>query len=84
MPQHCNQVELLQCAGFEMVVWVVEWRCIFEMDVDGVVDGKVVEAKEWEESCTRTSTPDELHFTEAVAEHKSEMNEQLVGHNMYL
>ena len=25
-----------------MVVWVVEWGCIFEMDVDGVVAGQVV------------------------------------------
>ena len=41
-----------------------------------------MEAKEWEESCTRASTLDEVHSTEAVAELKSEMNEQLVGHNM--
>jgi len=25
-----------------MVVWVVEWGCIFEMDVDGFVVGQVV------------------------------------------
>ena len=43
---------------------------------------QVVEAKEWEESCNRASTPDEVHSTEAVAEHKSETNEQLVGQNM--
>jgi len=42
----------------------------------------VVEANEWEESCTGASTLDEVHSTEAVVEHKSEMNEQLVGHNM--
>ena len=42
MPQLCNWVELFQCAGLEMVVWVVEWGCIFEMDVDGVVVGQVV------------------------------------------
>ena len=43
---------------------------------------QVVEAKECDETCTRSSTHDEVHSTEAVAEHKSEMNEQLVGHNM--
>ena len=42
MPQLCNWVELFQCAGLEMVVWVVKWGCIFEMDVDGVVVGQVV------------------------------------------
>ena len=36
-----------------------------------------MEAKEWEESCTGASTPDEVHSTEVVAKHKSEMNEQL-------
>ena len=77
MPQLCNWVELFQCAGLEMVVWVVEWGCIFEMDVDGVVIGRVVEANEWEESCTGASTPDEMHSIEAMAEHKSETNEQL-------
>lgn len=35
--QHCKWAELLQCVGLEMVVHVVEWECIFEMDVDGVV-----------------------------------------------
>ena len=35
-----------------------------------------MEAKEWEESCTGTSTPDEVHSTEVVVEHKSETNEQ--------
>ena len=47
-----------------------------------VVVEQVVEEKEREECCTRDSTPDEVHSTEAVAEHKSEMDEQLVGHNM--
>jgi len=28
--------------GLEMVVQVVQWGCIFEMDVDGVVVGQVV------------------------------------------
>ena len=42
---------------------------------------QVVEAKEWEESCTRASTPDEMHSTEVVAEHRIEMNEWLVGHD---
>jgi len=40
----------------------------------------VVEAKEWDESCTGASTPDEVHSTEAVVKHKSEMNEQLEKH----
>jgi len=66
----------------ETMVRVVEWGCIFEMDVDGVVVGQVVEAKEWEESCTGASTPDEVHSTESVAEHKSEMNEQLEKHGI--
>ena len=41
-----------------------------------------MEEKEWEESCTGASTPDEVHSTEAVAEHKSEMNEQLFEHGI--
>ena len=82
MCQHCNWVELLQCAGLEMVVWVFEWVCIFEMDVDGVVAGQVVKAKEREESCTGASTLDEVHSTEAVAEHKSETNEHLDKHGI--
>lgn len=82
MPQLCNWVELLHCMVLEMVVWVVEWRCVFEMDVDGVVVGQVVEANEREGSCTGASTLDEVHSTEAVTKHKSEMNEQLVGNNM--
>ena len=49
-----------------------------------VVDEQVVEENERDESCTGVSTPDKVHSTEAVAEHKSEMNEQLVGHNMDL
>ena len=49
-----------------------------------VVVEQVVEEKEWEESCTGASTPNEVHSTEAVAELKSETNEQLVGHNMDL
>jgi len=75
VPQLYNLVELFQCAGFEMVVRVVEWGCIFEMDLDGVMVGQVVEAKERKESCTGASTPDEVHSTEAVAEHRGEMDE---------
>ena len=75
MPQLCNWVELLQCAGLKMVVWVAEWGCIFEMDVDGVVVGQVMEEKEWEESCTGASTPDEVHSTEVVAKHRGEIDE---------
>ena len=42
-----------------------------------VVVEQVVEEKEQEESCIGVSTPDEVHSNEAVAEHKSETNEQL-------
>ncbi len=65
-----------------MVVWVVEWGCIFEMDVDGVVKRQVVEENEREESCTGASTPDEVHSIEVMAEHKSETNEQLDRHGI--
>ena len=68
--------------GLEMVVQVVEWECIFEMDVDGVVVRQVVEAEEREERCIGASTPDEMHSTEVMAEHRVEMNEQLVGHDI--
>ena len=37
VPHHCKWVELLQCVGLEMVVQVVEWEWISEMDVVGVV-----------------------------------------------
>lgn len=86
--------------AFEMVR-VDEWRCEFEMEMDGivvgwafgaalveeeamVVDEQEVEENEWDESGTGASTPDKVHSTEAVAKHKGEMNEQLVGHNMDL
>jgi len=36
VPQYCEWDEL-HCVGLEMVVWVVEWEWIFEMDVVGVV-----------------------------------------------
>ena len=36
-----------------------------------------MEENEWDESCTRASTPDKVHSTEVVDEHKSEMNEPL-------
>jgi len=42
----------------------------------------VVEAKEQEESCIGASTPNEMHSTEAVVEHRLEMNGWLVGHDM--
>ena len=45
---------------------------------------EVVEEKKCEECCIGASIPDEVHSTEAVDEHKSEMNEKLVGHNMDL
>ena len=40
-----------------------------------VVVEQVVEEKEREESCTGASTPDEVHSTEIVAEHRGEMDE---------
>jgi len=49
-----------------------------------VADEQVVEEKKRDESCTGASTLDEVHSTKVVAEHKSETNEQLVGHNMDL
>lgn len=65
-----------------MVVQVVEWECIFEMEVDGVVVGQEVEAEEWEERCIGASTPDEMHSTEVEAEHRVEMNGWPVRHDM--
>ena len=44
--------------------------------------GQVVEEKEQEESYIGASTPDEMHSTEVVAEHRIEMNEQVVGHDI--
>lgn len=41
-----------------------------------------VEAKEREESCTGASTPDKVNSTEAVAKHRGEMDEQLIGHEI--
>jgi len=43
---------------------------------------QVVEEKEQEKCCTVASTADEVHSTEALAERRGEMDEQLVGHNM--
>lgn len=43
-----------------------------------------MEENKREECCIWASTPNEVHSTKVVAEHKSEMNEQLVGHNMDL
>ncbi len=65
-----------------MVVQIVEWECIFEMDVDGVVVGQVVEAEEREERCIGASTLDEMHSTEVATEHRVEMNGWLVGHDI--
>ena len=91
MPQHCNWVELLQCAGLEMVVphyilagpvcysglgsvKQVFGVALVEQEVMVVVE-QVVEAKVREEICTGASTPDEVHSTEVVAEHRGEMDE---------
>lgn len=38
VPQHCKWVEILHCVGLEMVVQVVEWEWIYEMDVVELVD----------------------------------------------
>ena len=41
VPQHCKWVEILHGVGLEMVVQVVEWGWIYEMDVVVVeVDGR--------------------------------------------
>ena len=40
-----------------------------------VVAELVVEEEWWEESCIEASTPVEVHSTEAVAGHVSDMNE---------
>ena len=37
VPHHCKWVELFPFVGLEMVVQVVEWEWIFEMDVVEVV-----------------------------------------------
>ena len=37
LPQRCKLTELLHYVGLEMVVQVIEWEWIFEMDVVGVV-----------------------------------------------
>jgi len=42
----------------------------------------VVEVEEQEESCIRASTPDEMHSTEVVAEHRIEMKGWLLGHDI--
>ena len=44
--------------------------------------GQVVKAKEWEEGCIGASTPDEVHSTEVVVEHRIEMNGWLFGNDM--
>lgn len=49
-----------------------------------VVDEQVVEENERDESCIGASTSDKVHSTEAMVEHKTETNEQLVAHNMDL
>ena len=43
---------------------------------------QVVEENEREECCTMASTPDEVHSTEVVVEHKNEMEEQLVEYDI--
>jgi hypothetical protein len=80
MVPHYILVEPVCCSGSGSVeqafgVALVEQEAM-------VVVEQVVEAKEWEESCTGASTPDEMHSTEVVAEHRIEMNEQLVGHDI--
>ena len=47
-----------------------------------VVVEQVVEAKWWEESCTRASTPVAVHSTEVVVEHENETNEQQVEYGI--
>lgn len=47
-----------------------------------VVVEQVAEAKEREESCTGASTLNEMHSTKVAVEHRIEMNERLVGHDI--
>ena len=47
-----------------------------------VVVEQVMEAKKQDKSCTGASTSDEVHSTEVVAEHKSEMNELQEEHDI--
>ena len=41
-----------------------------------------MEEKEWEEICIGASTPDEMHSIEVVAEHRTEMHEEIVVHDI--
>ena len=64
-------------SSVEQVFWVV----LVEQEVMVAVE-QVADTKEWEESCAGASTLDEVHSTKVGAEHKSEMNEQLVEHGI--
>jgi len=80
MVTHYTLVEPIYCLGSDLAgkafgVSLVEQEAM-------VVVGQVVEEKEWEESRIRASTPDEVHSTKVVAEHRIEMNGWLVGHNI--
>ena len=71
MVPHYTLVEPVCCSGLNLVgqafgVSLVEQKVT-------VVVGQVVEAEDWEESCTGTSTPDEMHSTEVTTKHRIEM-----------
>ena len=80
MVPHYTLDEPVYCLG-SSTAGQVFWVVLEEQEVT-VVDGKVVEVKEWEESCIRASTLDEVHSIEVVAEHRIEMNGWLVGHDI--
>jgi len=55
----------LGSVGQEFGVSLVEYGAMILVE-------QVVEAKEWEESCTRASTHDEMHSTEVVVGNNTE------------
>jgi len=77
---HYTLTEPVYCSGSDLAgqafgVALVEQKVL-------VVVGQVVEVEEWEESCIRASTPDEVHSIEVVAEHRIRMEEWLIGHDI--
>ena len=80
MVPHYTLSKLVCCLGSDLAgqafgVALVEQKVT-------VVVGQVVEAEELEESCIGASTPDEMHSTEVVVEHRIEMNGWLFGHDI--
>ena len=80
MVPHYTLAEPVYCSGSDLDgqafrVALVEQKVM-------VVVGQVVEVEEWEKSCIGAFTPDEMHSTEVVAEHRIEMNGWLVGYDI--